>query len=620
MLAVYALLIGGRNVGLWPRLTNSSHLSKCCQEISLSKNIKAWILQANHHEPPRHQPSDDFVHLCTLGRSIIEGDAKWMAIFVLSENFATPKDIGSGLRTCLADVEIDCAISKYMMLFTSAREMSISLWNLHELAGLPITDCLYDEVVLSALELTGVDEKRERFIPCSNEYLLYAYHLLQSADDNRCYHKKTVRPKSTHNPLGDIAIHERWSTTEEALFAKLCIKRSLKEEVYLVAYLACWVCVFILPGKDVNSIRSSTFKIASLMANGRRVNLAIPVLVSIYEGLNTVATSPKPVGILRYDTPVASLEVGVRYWRLCVLSKYSSKAWFPCLPANAKKLCSEAYKALWAKIHGTFFDDNIACLIRPKSIKITLKRKEDEDKQVDGGENDPPHAFIPLIVIECYSQVAVVEASKGKCFSDNVADSDSSNRDRHWKRQRKELEDEVQSIDVGEKSETSHSSTMTPPLGMDLEGNNLHLCGVSGESLNTFFAKVRAYDEARSLSFEKLSRSLHEEQLKEVKAHLQDVQAKASEEASEIQSAMDELEHVEEDIAVLKGRRTNLRATLKEKKLNHDTQAKVHEVEKDLAGLESIAPLDDAIVENLESSRANLGILMEDLKSLNPFA
>ncbi|KAL0423257.1 UNVERIFIED_CONTAM: hypothetical protein Sradi_0860500 [Sesamum radiatum] len=59
-----------------------------------------------------------------------------------------------------------------------------------------------------------------------------------------------------------------------------------------------------------------------------------------------------------------------------------------------------------------------------------------------------------------------------------------------------------------------------------------------------FFAKVRAYDEARSLSSEKLSQSLHEQQLKEVKARLQDVQAKASEEASEIQSVMDELEHV----------------------------------------------------------------------------
>ncbi|KAL0325216.1 UNVERIFIED_CONTAM: hypothetical protein Sradi_5090900 [Sesamum radiatum] len=65
-------------------------------------------------------------------------------------------------------------------------------------------------------------------------------------------------------------------------------------------------------------------------------------------------------GTLKYDTRVASLEEGLRYWRLCVLSKSSSKAWFPCLPANAKKLCSEAYKAWWAKVHGTFFHDNIA--------------------------------------------------------------------------------------------------------------------------------------------------------------------------------------------------------------------------------------------------------------------
>ncbi|KAL0278079.1 UNVERIFIED_CONTAM: hypothetical protein Sradi_7297700 [Sesamum radiatum] len=77
MLAVYAPLIGGRNVSPWPRLTNSSPLSEWCQEASLSKNVKAWILRANHHEPHRHQPSDDFTHLCTLGHSIIEGDAKW---------------------------------------------------------------------------------------------------------------------------------------------------------------------------------------------------------------------------------------------------------------------------------------------------------------------------------------------------------------------------------------------------------------------------------------------------------------------------------------------------------------------------------------------------------------
>ncbi|KAL0282760.1 UNVERIFIED_CONTAM: hypothetical protein Sangu_2479700 [Sesamum angustifolium] len=72
------------------------------------------------------------------------------------------------------------------------------------------------------------------------------------------------------------------------------------------------------------------------------------------------------------------------------------------------------------------------------------------------------------------------------------------------------------------------------------------------ESLNMFFVKVGAYDEVSSLSSEKLSRSLHE-QLKEAKDHLQDVQAKTSEEASKIQSTMDELEDIEKDIVALKG-------------------------------------------------------------------
>ncbi|KAL0401818.1 UNVERIFIED_CONTAM: hypothetical protein Slati_4211700 [Sesamum latifolium] len=179
--------------------------------------------------------------------------------------------------------------------------------------------CLYDEDVPSALELTGVDEKGDRFIPHSSKYLLYAYHLLQSVDGNQCssvsinkwvklwskkaikYHlppprkeKKTFRPKSTHNPLGDIETHKRWSTAEEALFEGLCIKGNFKEEVYLVAYLACWLCTFVLPGMDVNSIRSSTFQMASMMASDRRVNLVILLLASIYEGLNTITTSSRP--------------------------------------------------------------------------------------------------------------------------------------------------------------------------------------------------------------------------------------------------------------------------------------------------------------------------------------
>ncbi|KAL0295043.1 UNVERIFIED_CONTAM: hypothetical protein Sangu_2515000 [Sesamum angustifolium] len=102
-------------------------------------------------------------------------------------------------------------------------------------------------------------------------------------------------------------------------------------------------------------------------------------------------------GTIRYDTRATSLEEGLRYWRLCVLSKSSSKAWFPCLPTNVKKHCSEAYKAWYTKVHGTFPDDNIACLITSKSIKITLKYKKNEDKQVDGGENNPPMCLFLLL-------------------------------------------------------------------------------------------------------------------------------------------------------------------------------------------------------------------------------
>ncbi|KAL0304920.1 UNVERIFIED_CONTAM: hypothetical protein Sangu_3060800 [Sesamum angustifolium] len=270
MSAVYAPLIGGRNVSPWSRLTNSSPLSEWCQETSLSKNVRRGFYELITMSPLviNHQTISLIYALWAV--LLLKVMQSGMAIFVLPENFAIPKDIGSGLRTCLADVEIDCAISKYMMLFmlhclimttipiSSKRfakhgallqilclllsEMSILLWDLHELVGLPMTGC----------------------------------HMM------KLYQKKTVRPKSTHNTLGDIATHERWSTAEDALFAKLCTERSLKEEVYLAAYLACWLCLFVLPGNDVNSIRPSTFKMTSLMANGRRVNLTIPVLATCY--------------------------------------------------------------------------------------------------------------------------------------------------------------------------------------------------------------------------------------------------------------------------------------------------------------------------------------------------
>ncbi|KAL0406232.1 UNVERIFIED_CONTAM: hypothetical protein Slati_3937100 [Sesamum latifolium] len=593
---------------------------------------KVWTLRAAHHELPRHQQSNDLAPLRTLDRSIVEGDAKWDGDLQFTEGFHYTKgywewteDVlsrcGKRLRpisaydvvyTLLFTYDHNSDIIKAFCeawcpltntLLTSAGELSISLWDLYDLAGLSMMGCLYDEVVPSALELIGADEKG-------------GGSLLSGL-------------------LSLLALHVR------------------------------------SPGKDVNSIRPSTFKMASMMANGRRVSLAIPVLTSIYEGLNIIASSSRPARTspsfpvhFVYAWLASYFKTHYPIWQgLCgpKMTRFSGEGGAKYYdPQEARKRIHKAEFVFWAcnmivmNRPFKFIDNGDAELdhdyfiaIRssyltlrqgdkfiiepysphrfghqfgPKPTNITIKRKKYEDEQVDG-ENNPPYAPVPSIVVKSNSQAVAVEASKGK--------------------------GEIQSVDASEESETSDSWTTTPPpFGMDLKESNFHsllqfdfLSSIEDdvflilkamkifhkfditsveESLNTFFVKVRAYDEARSLSSQKLSRSLHEQHLNEAKARLQDVQTKASEGASKVQSIVDELEHVEKEIVALKGRRTSLSAALKEQKqLNHDAQIKIHEVEEDIATLDNTVPLDDAIVED---SKANVEILKEDLNSLKPFA
>ncbi|KAL0433469.1 UNVERIFIED_CONTAM: hypothetical protein Slati_2681200 [Sesamum latifolium] len=342
-----------------------------------------------------------------------------------------------------------------------------------------------------------------------------------------------VQTKLTHNPLGDIATLKRWSTADEALFEGLCIKENLKEEVYLAA-LACWLCTFVLPGKDVNSIRPSTFKMASMMASGRQMNLAIPILGSIYKGLNTITTSSRPA----HTSP--SFPIHFVYAWLASYFKTHYPVWQGLRGPKMMKFSGEG--------SAKYYDPREARKRIHKAEFVSWTCNMIEDKQVDDGKNNPPHVFVPSTVVKCNTQAVVAKVSKGKGPSHNLADSDSSNKDRHWK-------------------------------------------------------------------------SLSDQQLKEAENHLQDAQTKASEETSKVQSTMDKLERIEKEIMDLKRPRTSLCATLRgQKQLDHDAQAKVHEIEEDIATLENTTPLNDAIVEDLESSRANLKVLKEDLKSLNSFA
>ncbi|KAG5541834.1 hypothetical protein RHGRI_021618 [Rhododendron griersonianum] len=72
------------------------------------------------------------------------------------------------------------------------------------------------------------------------------------------------------------------------------VEKDVKEETNLDALLSYWLCVFMLPNKQVDQIRPGVFKVASMMAQGKRFSLAVPVLASIYHGLREITSSPNP--------------------------------------------------------------------------------------------------------------------------------------------------------------------------------------------------------------------------------------------------------------------------------------------------------------------------------------
>ena len=65
------------------------------------------------------------------------------------------------------------------------------------------------------------------------------------------------------------------------------------KETYLAAFLACWLCKFVISCEGVNLIRLGIFKVASKMAQCETFSLVVSVLASIYNDLNEIACSSK---------------------------------------------------------------------------------------------------------------------------------------------------------------------------------------------------------------------------------------------------------------------------------------------------------------------------------------
>ncbi|KAL0463332.1 UNVERIFIED_CONTAM: hypothetical protein Slati_0220800 [Sesamum latifolium] len=499
-------------------------------------------------------------------------------------------------------------------LLTSFGELSISLWDLHTLTGLPMNGLLYDEVVPCAKGLDSVDE------------INFLKFLL------------TIR--------SNFSLKE---SRKEALFCKLGIEGSLKEETFL----ACWLSTFALPTDGVGSIRPSTFKVASIYkclnkisGSSRLIRVPSPFLIHFvyswiahyfktHDQVLQGVRGPKMTlfsgegdakyydpqearkriykevpGILSQDVRRAYLEDKIRYWRLCISSKTMKNIWFPSMSPKCKEVFFRAYKGWWAETHGGFLEENAARFLGSSPIKAPPKDKERGKRVVQ----DLPRECVASIPPKCNSQIVeVLETSKKKSVSHPLEENETSNLDRYWKRPKrdsniskpmnvdsdasshvlsmlnfaKELEDEVIDIEDDEALQDSQESVLgsnllanTLPIGMGSKAKLPRHAAMSvfeGERFvlnhqKEFFQKmwsdllVVAYDKARSSSFEKLSKGLLEQQLKEANTRLQDAQVKENEDVSKIQSIMDELERIEKKLVNLKEQRTQLCATLKGQK------------------------------------------------------
>ncbi|KAF7134625.1 hypothetical protein RHSIM_Rhsim08G0105700 [Rhododendron simsii] len=305
----------------WDLSPDSHHLSRWYTELSREpfdhgKSIfisnNALLLRSSLHK--KYSDSERFL---LLGYLIINGDAKWGnttpqfgEISFIDRYWEWLEDVLSRNKDMLTSAKIYDAATR-----TNRRSVYFSMGLT---GGLSIDGIFYDEVVSSGRELTGVDKKDVPLLPPSCKYLFLAYHKIYCASKTsnvtmhdwvkfwfkeeprykqplaRVLKKRLGEPRTSNNPTGFIGEKKPRSKDTEKVFDDLGVEKDVKEETNLATPLSYWLCVFVLPNKEVDQIRPGVFKVASMMAQGKRFSLAVPVIASIYHGLREITSSHNP--------------------------------------------------------------------------------------------------------------------------------------------------------------------------------------------------------------------------------------------------------------------------------------------------------------------------------------
>lgn len=184
-------------------------------------------------------------------------------------------------------------------LHHGAGEMSMSLYDLMLIGGLPLLGVPYEEFIPVNKELQPTDSNTladllrihsELCVSHSRNHILwdqwlayfYRGRILYAAFGESKYRRDRVQP-------------------EKFMYRK--VASDITKEVELAAFLAFWLSRFVLPSPS-SRIRPETFYMACLMARGNRVSLAPTVLGCIYHGLGELVTGPRAPSVSQGCLPV----------------------------------------------------------------------------------------------------------------------------------------------------------------------------------------------------------------------------------------------------------------------------------------------------------------------------
>ncbi|XP_050150142.1 uncharacterized protein LOC126625111 isoform X1 [Malus sylvestris] len=180
-------------------------------------------------------------------------------------------------------------------------EMSISLYDLKVIGGLPILGAPYEEFIPPNDDLC----KKEAYPSTLPELLRIHSHLCKFYGQKHIFWNQWLdhfyRGKIVYAGYGEK--NQRMSPNEQKIFKARGILLEVTKEGALAAFLVFWLCRFVLPLKG-GKVRPETFPMACLIAQGSKVSLAPTVLGYIYRGLGDIVSCPRGPGFTYISMPV----------------------------------------------------------------------------------------------------------------------------------------------------------------------------------------------------------------------------------------------------------------------------------------------------------------------------